>query len=264
MRGSRRTLTLSAVLMCVAGAADRPAAWTSATDERVVREALRLMPSSLKGILQNHLDTLVAGAREAAGEEPSALHGFDAGQKNPSAVSRLEELVPKAVAAIDQHKPFADVARLLGRIAHYAGDLNNPLQVSGDDPAEDRYAARYTVYVEEHLPRYPLVFYGWDDPALDAAKNAREGVRAFAESSAQQARPSYGAIRTAYDPASKVPMARRFDERSLPFGVGSLGWSHTVTDTARLWRFVWKHARGDMRGTPYPEKAAAGVSGAKP
>jgi hypothetical protein len=157
-------------------------------DERVAREAVRLMPSSLRSILTTHADALVEGAREAAAEEPATVHALDPNQKSDSAATRLEELVPRAVAAIDEHQPFEDVARLLGRIAHYAGDLNNPLQVSSDDPREDRYGAQYTVYVEKNLPKYPLVFYGWADESLDAASSARQGVRAFADRSARRAR----------------------------------------------------------------------------
>jgi hypothetical protein len=256
MRPSRRALPIAAVLLLGAGppGAGDARAWTRATDERVVREALRLMPRSMRSVLAPHLDSLVAGTREAASEEPAPIHGFNPSQKPPSAASRLEDLVPRAVAAIDQHKPFAEVARLLGRIAHYAGDLNNPLQVSADDPDEPRYAALYTLYVENNLPKYPLVFYGCDDPALDAARTAREGLREFAETTARRSRASYAPIRAAYateGPRARVPQARKFDERSLPFGVGSLSWSRTVTDTARLWRHVWKHAGGDQAGTPY-------------
>ncbi|MGH9870176.1 MAG: hypothetical protein ACREAA_18695 [Candidatus Polarisedimenticolia bacterium] len=257
MQPSRgRALPIAVVLLLGAGppAADSVLAWTKGTDERVVREALRLMPESMRSVLTPHLDELVAGTREAAAEEPSSVHAQNPQQTPPSSGSRLEDLVPKAVAAIDQHKPFAEVARLLGRIAHYAGDLNNPLQVAADDPDESRYAAQYSVYVEQNLKKYPLVFYGWEDQSLDPSRTAREGLRAFAEATASRARASYAPIRAAYatdGPKSKVPLARRFDERSLPFGVGSLSWSRTVTDTARLWRHVWKHAHGDMAGTPY-------------
>jgi len=55
--------------------------------------------------------------------------------------------------------------------------------------------------------------------------------------------------------------------RSLPYGIGSLSWSHTVTDTARVWLFIWKQAHGDLYGTPWlttktakkpPPRASAG------
>jgi hypothetical protein len=220
-------------------------------DERVTRESVRLMPPSLRSILETHAEALRAGALEAAAEEPASVHSLDSGQKGPSAATRLEELVPGAVKAIDDHRPFAEVARLLGRIAHFAGDLNNPLQVASDDPREAHYASQYTLYVELNLPKYPLVFYGWSDESLDPAGPARQAVRAFSEAAARRARGDYAPIRSAYDPANPAPKERRFDERSLPFGVGSLAWSRTVTDTARLWRHVWRLAHGDMAGTPY-------------
>jgi hypothetical protein len=254
-------------LLAVCAAPPPPAwGWTSAMDERVTREAARLMPASLRAILETHAESLRAGAREAAGEEPADVHSMDPGQKGASAAARLEELIPQAVSAIDDHRPFAEVARLLGRIAHYAGDLNNPLQAASEDPREDRYATQYTVYVERNLAKYPLVFYGWADASLDTASSPRQGVRAFAEQAARRSRGDYAPIRTAYDPGNPVPRERRFDERSLPFGIGSLSWSRTVTDTARLWRHVWRLAHGDMAGTPYLEaqKTAAGPPSQKP
>ena len=42
------------------------------------------------------------------------------------------------------------------------------------------------------------------------------------------------------------------DERSVPFGVASLAFSRTVTDTARVWLQSWRQAHGDLTGLPYP------------
>jgi hypothetical protein len=51
-------------------------------------------------------------------------------------------------------------------------------------------------------------------------------------------------------------MAQRFDVRSLPFGIGSLSYSRSVSDTARLWLHLWKQAHGDLTGTPYLARSA--------
>lgn len=237
-------------------------------DQRVAEEAVRLMPSSLRSILQRHEHSLAAGTAAARGDESSAGHTFDPGQGAPSSADRLADLVDEAVAQIDGHAPFARVAETFGAIAHVVGDLNNPLQAAESDPREPDFAGRFDDYVERSLPRYRLVFYGWDDPLTqatnasvaavavrraprNAADSSRRALLALAERSARRARAQYGPISRAYDPKNPMPFERRFDVRSLPFGIGSLGWSHSVTDTARVWLHVWRRARGDLKGTPY-------------
>jgi hypothetical protein len=124
--------------------------------------------------------------------------------------------------------------------------------VADGDPRETSWAGDYAAYVQRHMDGYPLVFYGWSDPSLDgdgAPPAAR--IRAFAESAAARSRRYYPHISAAYAPGNPVPIATRFDVRSLPYGIGSLSRSRAVTDTARLWLFVWKQARGDLWGTPF-------------
>jgi len=237
-------LTLAALLTAGGDAF----AWSGPMDSRVIREAVRLMPLSLRGILENHVADLTAGAREASGEENDPLHRLDPAQTGASAAQRLEEMAVVAVRMIDNHRPFADVSHQLGAMAHVIGDLNNPLQVSSADPREGRYAVDYAEYVESNLDRFPLVFYGWKEPSLDEAP---AGVRQFASRIAGRSRPYYRHISRAYAQDNPTPVASRFDVRSLPFGIGSLSYSHSVTDTAKVWLYVWKRAHGDLKGTPY-------------
>ena len=254
-------LTLSALFLAVPEAS----AWTASTDSRVVRQAVRLMPMSLRGILEGHVEELELGVREAAAaeDEASPAHRQDPNQQGLCAATRIETLASEAVAMIDGHRPFAEVARQLGVMAHFVGDLNNPLQVSSADAREPIYARDYAEYVETNLERFPLVFYGWRDPALEPAG---PGVRGFALQIADRSRRYYGHIGHAYAPDNPVPLASRFDVRSLPFGIGSLSYSHAVTDTARLWLDVWRRAHGDMGGTPYMgrELRAAAPPAAEP
>lgn len=255
-RGARRSrwilLLLSAVPVAALAGPSASAGWTPAMETRIVREASRLMPAALRRILETHDDELTAGLREAAGDETVPPHIEEPRGRNPGAAARVGVLSNEIVAMIDGHRPFGLVARRMGELAHFVCDLNNPLQVASEDPREYDYAADYAGYVESHLDRFPLVFYGWSDPALGlTGEVASADAVAFARSIARRSRAYYGPIRRAYAPDNKTPPAQRFDVRSLPFGVGSLSYSHAVTDTARIWMFVWKQAHGDLRGTPY-------------
>jgi len=242
-------ISLIATFCCASGLAS---AWTTATELRVAREAVRLMPLALKTILEVRGAELAAGVREGAFQEGSPEHTLNPGQRGPTAATRLETITSEIVAMIDGHVPFATVARRMGVAAHIVCDLNNPLHVSAEDPGEARYALDYAQYVETNLGKFPLVFYGWANANLDAPVGSRRGgVAAFAAETAQRARSYYAPIGRAYDPAATSPLTERFDVRSLPFGVGSLSYSNSVTDTARLWLHIWKRAHGDLRGTPY-------------
>jgi len=261
--GRRTALALAAGLVLAQLAASGAAsAWTPAMDDRVAREAIRLMPSSLRGILETHLAEVTAGIRDAAGDESGLFHTLDPDQQGASAASLAARQAREIEAMIDGHKPFAEVARAMGSLAHVIGDLNNPLQVADDDPAEARYAADYVSYVESNLDRYPLVFYGWSDPHLGLPGRPADGdVESFATAIADRTRGHYPHIRRAYAANDPRPVAQRFDVRSLPFGIGSLCYSHTVTDTARIWLYIWGRAHGDLRGTPYlARELTAGTS----
>ena len=42
-----------------------------------------------------------------------------------------------------------------------------------------------------------------------------------------------------------------FDDRSVPFAIGSLSYSRTVTYIVRAWLAAWDGAHGDLGRTPY-------------
>lgn len=229
-------------------------AWSPEMEERVVFEAARLMPPALRSILNEHIDAMHTGLREAAADEGSSAHTMLARPtgRGTDAAARATELASEIVAMINGHQPFADVTRKMGSLAHVVCDLNNPLLVSDDDPREYRYAMDYVEYVRSNLDRYPLVFYGWEEEHLRLTSPKSNGdLPAFARQTARRARRYYDDIGRAYSPANKEPASHRFDVRSIPFGIGSISYSYSVTDTARVWLHLWRKANGDLSGTPY-------------
>ncbi len=248
MRLSGRGLVIVAAL----AAGSLPAyAWTARVEEMVAREALRLMPASLRAVILPHVGELETGLRDAAASAGQPGHELVPDQKGDTAASRLADLARRIPAMVDDHQPFSRVAYEMGALAHYVCDLNNPLNVSNADPIEARYAADYDAFVEDRIEKFRLVFYGWDDPDLK-----KDDVAAAARTIATRSRRYYRHISSTYSPQNKTPLAQRFDDRSLPFGIGSLSYSRSVSDTARFWLHAWKKANGDLTGTPYLARSA--------
>jgi len=269
---ARLVLAAAAAAGAVALVSWTPAsAWSPSLRERAALEATRMMPASLRLLLDRHRDALLAGLHEEAGREADPAHNLLPRQRGASAAASLREAALAAIKGIDGHANFSVVAQRFGRVAHYVADLNNPARVSDADPKEASWEKDYAAYVESNLGEYPLVFHGWEQAGLDAAgMTPGERLMAFAQAASLRARGYYPPLKAAYDPASKVPLRVRFDVRSLPYGIGSLSWSHTVTDTARVWLFIWRQAHGDLYGTPWLAAApkavpsAAGAGGADP
>ncbi len=237
-------------------------AWSPALRESAALHAARMMPTSLQWVIQRHRDSLLAGLKEAAGDETAPAHNQIDDGETPGAAASLRDEVIAAIEALDRQRPFEEVVRRLGRVAHFVGDLTWPPRVAEDDPRERAWEPDYAGYVDSNLGSFPLVFNGWDAPGLDAeGAPASARVLEFARATARRTRQYYPPLAVAYDPSSPKPVAQRFDVRSLPYGIASLGRSHLVTDTARVWLFIWKQAHGDLRGTPWTDGTPAGSPG---
>ena len=107
---------------------------------------------------------------------------------------------------------------------------------------------------EEKMERFPLVFEGpdpasdrsgWDSGAIDAIRSRYDHDRET--------------LTRAYHPRDGGPvLPSDFDDRSVPFAIASLAYSHAVNDTARAWIRLWRSANGDLTGTPYLVRASKG------
>jgi hypothetical protein len=100
-----------------------------------------------------------------------------------------------------------------------------------------------------------VVFYGHDSAEL-----ASGDFRAYALSVMKRARGEDRQLARAYAAAGDPPNPAAFDDRSVPFAVGSLSYSRTFTDIVRVWLAAWEHASGDMGRTPYLHRSKRGAA----
>jgi hypothetical protein len=229
------------------GALASPAgAWTPETQLTIAREAARLAPADLARQIGKR-----QGAYEAGVLRPFDDTDPDRHRKNADGTGELDravrEEVEATVAAIRSHRPFDEIVRRLGAVAHYVADANNPLAASNEDAEAGRYFADYLRYAESALPRFPLVFYGVE-PGLERERD----VSPLIAQALRRGRELYPLIGLEYRKLDFASGIGVFDDRSTAFGVASVSFSHAVTDVAQVLRYIWLRAGGadDRSGLP--------------
>ncbi len=217
-------------------------AWAPETRVRMIDEAVRFMPAALRSALESHRRDVLRGmltplAREDAPEHrpPWSAGGLD---------DTLEREAHGLLEILAQPTPFREIARHFGSLAHYVADVGFPPGASRGDGAS-RYG-HFASFCEDRRERFALVFYGHDDEAL-----AADDYRAFALQELQRADRDDRQLGRAYAAAGDPPDPAAFDDRSLPFAVGSLSYSHSITNIVRIWLHIWNRSDGDMGQTPY-------------
>jgi hypothetical protein len=218
-------------------------AWSPEAQRAIAADAARIAPPDLAGQLARHAREMALGAAEPFEEGRAEQHVKHA--DGSGALDRALALeVEGAIAALRAFRPLAEVARRLGRVSHWAADLNNPLNSSADDAEEGRYLRDFLLYADSARPRFAVVLYENAEPVADAAGLARLTERALG-----RGRALYPTIGREYRRIGFGSGLRLFDDRSSAFGVAALAYSHAVSDAARLFRYIWLAGGG---GDPRP------------
>jgi hypothetical protein len=215
--------------------------WTPATQVTIAREAARLSPPDLYRQIDKHRLAYEAGVNAPFADTDGSRHA-----KNPDGSGRLDRValdaVEAAVQAIRGHQPFEEIVRRMGVVSHFVADANNPLASSAADPEEGRYFVDYLQYVETAAPRYPLVFYGLPAGVPPGAET--RGVSSLLDAALRRGRQLYPMIGREYRRIGFGSGVGQFDDRSTAFGVGSVAFSHAVTDVTLALRYIWLAAGG--------------------
>lgn len=239
MSSLRIPLLLSGLLLAAALPAG---AWTAEMRVRIVDESVRFMPPSLRLALEKQREPLLRGMLEplTAGELAERRPPWAGGTLDVALEREARELDALLAAPGD----FTRVARGFGELAHLVLEASFPPAMT--DPYPRARAEHFASFCAERLEKFPLLFLGHEDEALD-----RGDFRAFALRTARQARDEDVLLAGAYAAAGDPPHPSHFDDRSVPFAVASLSYSRAVNHVVRAWLASWKAAGGDMGRTPY-------------
>src|SRR5262245_30499742 len=137
--GGDTRLRGATALLVVALCATPLAAWGPSTQVSIARTGAQLAPPDLERQLVHRADKFREGvlAPFQEGEPERHYRNRDRGKLDTT----LEAEVTAAIVALKKPASFDEVVERLGRIAHWIGDANNPLNAAGDDPQEGRYFA---------------------------------------------------------------------------------------------------------------------------
>jgi hypothetical protein len=237
-----RALRLVLLVAVVLGVAAPGFAWTAATRVRMVDDAVKLMPPTLRKVLEARRDAVLSGMLTPMTGEDGPPHRppWDAGTLEGSVSAAAHDLV----AGVDGQISFRDVAKRFGTLAHFVADAGFPPGAAGASGAA--HYAHFGTFCESRRGRFPLVFYGHDNPAL-----ARGDFKAFTLAVLERERKEDVTLAQAYASAPSWDDPASFDDRSVPFAVASLAYSHSVTDIVQAWLAAWRQCHGDLGGTPY-------------
>ena len=217
-------------------------AWEPETRVRMIDEAVRLMPASLRAALAHHREDVLLGMLAPMVREDDPEH------RPPWAQGTLDASFDREarglLETLGAQTPFGEIARRFGSVAHYVADAGFPPTASKADGAR-RYS-HFSRFCEERRERFPLVFYGHHDEDLAAGDWAGFALQVMNRAGRNDVR-----LARAYAAAGDPPDPAAFDDRSVPFAVGSLSYSRSITDIVRSWLSIWERAEGDMGRIPY-------------
>jgi len=239
-----RSLRPVAAALLVVASASPVFAWTAATRVVMVDDAVKMMPPSLRKVLEKRRNDVRRGMLEPMTLEDSLAHRppWEDGAIAGSVAAAARDLVSGAQTRVSFH----DVARRFGVLAHFVADAGFPPAAAGAAGAP-RYA-HFAALCETRRPRFPLVFYGHGNDAL-----SQGDFEGFTLQILERARAEDANLARAYAQAPSWTDAAAFDDRSVPFAIASLSYSRSVTDIVQAWLAAWRECHGDLGGTPYQE-----------
>jgi hypothetical protein len=230
------------------------AAWAPETRVGMVDDAIKLMPRSLRTALETHRQDVLRGALQPMVEEDAPAHR--APWAGGTLDARIEGEAETLGGMLERQTSFAALSEQFGRLAHFVMDAAFPPGVSRDG-GDVRYA-HFAAFCEDRRAKFRLVFYGHQDAFLDEGD-----YHGFAIEVMQRASAEDRELARAYNAAGEPPDPAAFDDRSIPFAVGSLAYSYGVNDIVRIWLTVWRQAGGDTGRTPYSNQESKTANGGR-
>lgn len=229
-----------AVLALAAASAAAAQDWTAKTVEQMVEHAQRLTPPGLGRQIERHMPEMKRGVR-LAGQSVSGGAALEAPLGD---IIRRQTDV--AIRKIEEHQAFSEIVFQMGIVSYFVALANDPVRFSPEDRPEPAYAADYYGYLEDASPRFAVLYYA-DGRNFETTLELDQLI----QRSLARGRTQAAMVAQEYRRIGSIEGRRKFDDRSTAFGVGSLAFSHAVSDIIGVLRYIWIRAGGgDFRNLP--------------
>lgn len=252
MPPSRRSVAVLTLTLAALWPAPWAFCWTDATRTRMIEDALKASPPSLRAVLEAHERRLTRGMIDPSRREEEEVHYQHPAGRGGMAAAGVAFKVGEVRELLLERRSIRQFVYEMGTLAHLISDASFPLNVSDADPREPLYREAYRLFVEKRLARIPFVF------DRSRAGELEDGdVERFIMTNVRRAEPNYVLIGPAYTDDGTPATRHALDERSVPYGIASLAYSEAVTGIVLIWRRVWISVNGDMTGTPFLDDTPA-------
>ena len=212
--------------------------------------ALRVAPPDLVGQIDRHRKQFHQGILAAAKSDP--ITG-PPGSTETVAIAldpQIRAEVERAVQAIVGHKSFSQIVFQLGVVSYWVASASNPLLSMNSGGTPPPYWQDYLRYLQDASQRFSVLYYGHDRQV--ETPNELQDLLQRSLMRRQEMAPQ---VAEEYRRIGSFDGAVLFDDRSTAFGVGSLAFSHGVSDVAGVLRYIWLQAGGaDTRRLPSLDK----------
>ena len=228
------------------------AAWPSSILEQLSRDARRLLPRSLSMLMYQHEKEIIEEAQRFPPDLQQLMSAdLAAGKLQPETMAALQLHAQGAVDLLRQRKVSEGVVRL-GALLRIPADLADPVLTAGDPGYPAGVTREYYSFVEQSLPKIPVVL---DDKA--ALRLRRDGLAPYWVRLHDRSRGDSPVILIEMFRNGRVVDHRALDYRSPVFGVASLAYSRAVTSIAATWLVLWRSVGGDATLMPVPQERRA-------
>ncbi len=222
-------------------------AWPAALRERVARDARRLVPRTLAGLLGTREREVLAAAERLAPDFDQALSGdLAAGALRAPTLDALQLLGDQPLRLLRARHTHEGVIAL-GALMRVPADLCDPAVTVGPPGFAPGVTREYYAFIEASLARLPVTLH---DPA--ALRLSRGELPAFWQRMHAESRAQADLLRREMLRGGRVVPHTAIDYRSPVFAVAQISWSRAVTAVAATWLALWREARGDVTRQPQP------------